>query len=186
MASRIAIYLLGRTFPAIAQSARMIGKEFDSSVSMRFMDMPLTRSYRKGRSQYDAEALLLELSRFASNDADKTVFLFHEDIFKEPLNFLFGLAYEDAAIVSTCRLDPRYYSKIEEGELRGAQTLYRERMLKEIMHECGHMFGLDHCKDKRCAMVFSESVADVDYKEAHLCASCRKAIKSVGDKSHYI
>lgn len=178
MASRIAIVLLGRTFPGIAQSAREIGKEFDSSVSLRLIDMPLTRSFRKGRGQYDAEALLQELVKYVSLGADKTIFLFHEDIFKEPLNFLFGLAYDDSAIVSTCRLDPRYHSRIPAEESRSAQALFRERILKEIIHECGHMFGLDHCKDKRCAMVFSESVADVDHKEATLCASCRKAIKN--------
>ena len=56
---------------------------------------------------------------------------------------------------------------------RAAGALFRERILKEAVHELGHLHGLSHCDDRSCVMVFSESVEGVDSKGADFCGRCR-------------
>ena len=51
--------------------------------------------------------------------------------------------------------------------------LFRERLLKEALHELGHLAGLAHCDDPACLMAQSADVAAVDRKGAALCAPCR-------------
>lgn len=51
--------------------------------------------------------------------------------------------------------------------------LLRERLLKEALHELGHLAGLRHCTDSRCVMRASIDVAEVDGKSALLCSFCQ-------------
>jgi len=78
------------------------------------------------------------------------------------MNFVFGLASSDGgcAIVSTNRL-----KSIDPGMFRG-------RLLKEVVHELGHVFGLSHCPDRRCVMHFSNSLQDTDLKSSEMCSNC--------------
>jgi archaemetzincin len=50
---------------------------------------------------------------------------------------------------------------------------FRERLLKEALHELGHLTGLGHCADPGCVMCASADVAAVDLKGSELCACCR-------------
>ncbi|NYZ73563.1 archaemetzincin family Zn-dependent metalloprotease [Candidatus Micrarchaeota archaeon] len=174
---RILLVLVGRTVPAFNEIADKVGRAFKSPVSLELIDFPMTRSYRSGRKQYDAEAFLKEMGRL-SEPGTRTVFIVREDMFSGPLNFVFGLASEDACVVATARLDPRFYGKVDDGKKAGA--LFKERILKEIIHELGHTLGMPHCDDKKCVMVFSNSLADVDNKGAGFCKNCQKLLKTEG------
>ena len=46
----------------------------------------------------------------------------------------------------------------------------------ETVHAAGHLLGLSHCSDFRCAMFLSRDAADSDRKGPGLCASCRSAL----------
>jgi len=165
--------LIERTVPGIRELMAAVKKEFGAEVIRDTLDLGATRSFRKERKQYDAEVLLAEFSRFRPF-ADKTLYIFREDMFVHGLSFVFGLASGDSAIVSTARLDPRFYGKVEDQHAAG--ELFKERLVKEALHELGHSFGLPHCENKKCAMVFSNSIAAVDFKGAELCEGCRKAL----------
>jgi archaemetzincin len=54
--------------------------------------------------------------------------------------------------------------------------LFRERTVKEAVRELGHTFGLSHCRDRRCVMAFSNSLADTDYRGQAFCARCRNRV----------
>ncbi|MGC9072407.1 MAG: archaemetzincin family Zn-dependent metalloprotease [Acidilobus sp.] len=85
------------------------------------------------------------------------------------LNFVFGLASQDlgVATVYTRRL------------LADASTeLYRLRLLKEAMHEVGHLLGLAHCDNPTCVMSFSNSLGGVDRKEARFCDRCSLSLRT--------
>ena len=172
----IKIVLVGRTIPGFNRLTDRVSKTFKSPITTEMIDFPLTRSFRSQRSQYHADTFLRELSNVAAPEGDLTVFIVREDIYSGNLNFVFGLAGRKACIVSTARLDPRFYGKTED--LDSARALFEERLLKEVIHEVGHSLGLPHCDDKKCVMVFSSSVEDVDFKGVEFCAGCKKVIKT--------
>ena len=47
-----------------------------------------------------------------------------------------------------------------------------ERLLKEAVHELGHLAGLSHCATGNCVMVPSSDSSHVDEKPLAFCASC--------------
>jgi archaemetzincin len=170
---QISLVITDRTVPGFNNLVDSLSRAFHSQISARFADFPFTRSYRNSRKQHDADALLAELA-WGSDPARKTVFIIHEDMYSKPRDFVFGLAKGNAAVVSTARLDPRFYGKIPD--MRTAGALFKERILKEAMHEIGHLHGLPHCEDGSCVMVFSESIEGVDSKGRDFCANCRTAL----------
>lgn len=170
---RIALVLVGRTLPGFNEAVDTIAKEFKAEVTTAMVDLPMTRSFRSERSQYDAEVLLRDLVSFASLEADKTVFIIREDAFAGKLRFVFGVAMDMACLVSTARLDPRFYG---EKNMEKARALFIERVIKEVVHELGHTMGLPHCDNKKCVMVFSNSIEDVDFKGRKLCKGCAKSL----------
>jgi len=170
---RISFVLVGRTMPGFTQLIDRVGKTFKAETGFEFMEFPQTGSFDDKRGQYDADLLISEIGRFFS-PGEKTLFITREDLFSKPLNFVFGLAKGDSAIVSMARLDPRFYGPVDDA--RKASALFRERVLKESVHEIGHALGLPHCDDERCVMAFSNSIGDVDGKGADFCQGCRKPL----------
>jgi len=170
----ITIILLGRTVSGFNQLVDSVSKEFQASISTKFVDFPITRSFRSERKQYDANALLRELPRFSS-EGEISLFITREDIFSGQLNFVFGLAFKNTCIVSSARLDPRFYGAKADA---ASGELFKQRFVKEAIHEIGHCMGLPHCEDKKCAMAHSNSVRDVDNKGSVFCERCKKVIKT--------
>jgi len=170
---KIAIIMVERTVPAIRELIEAVSRELHASVIRDMVDLGITRSYRKERSQYRAEILLKELSRFRYG-TDCTLFIFREDLFADALNFVFGISMQDIGIISTTRLDPRFYGEI--GDAGEAKELFLERLVKEALHELGHSMGLPHCENRKCVMVFSKSIEGVDHKGREFCGKCREAI----------
>ncbi len=170
---RITIFLVGRTLPGFNDVVDAIARQFNAKVDFAMIDLPVTRSFDSSRRQYDAEELLRDLFSFAPPQEDKAVYILRDDMFAGRLNFVFGLAAGNACIVSTARLDPRFYG---EKDMEKARVLFKERVVKEVLHELGHTIGLPHCEDRKCVMVFSNSINDVDFKGTEFCKYCAKAL----------
>jgi archaemetzincin len=64
--------------------------------------------------------------------------------------------------------------------LKQDDSLLRQRLLKEAIHELGHTLNLRHCQDYRCAMASSHSVEWVDLRDTRLCDACRYELESSG------
>lgn len=173
----IQLILIGRTIPGFSSLADRVSKEFHAKIRTEMIDFPMTRSFRSGRNQYHADTFLRELSRVAGSEGALTLFITREDIYSGNLNFVFGLAGRRDCIVSTARLDPRFYGEVSDME--GARALFGERLAKEAIHEIGHTMGLPHCEDRKCVMVYSNSIQDVDFKGSSFCEGCKKVIKSL-------
>ncbi|MEB2836493.1 MAG: archaemetzincin family Zn-dependent metalloprotease [Desulfurococcales archaeon] len=146
----------------------VLGERFPEGVRFRLLPsrlhVPLTL-FDWSRAQYRAGEVALHLAgSLGILDPPRILALglSEADAFVEGLNFVFGVALPTAgaAVVFSRRLYAR------------DRNLYLERLIKESMHEVGHLLGLDHCPNPRCVMSFSNSIHDVDRKEAAFCEAC--------------
>ena len=147
-----------------------VGSVFHCLVETKADFADLAQSYNPERKQYDSSKLLASLGK--AEKEQRVVGIADVDLCVPRLNFVFGEADigSGTAIVSLCRLRQEYYG------LDPDEVLFLERATKEIVHELGHTFGLEHCHNNKCVMHFSNSLADTDVKEAHFCDKCRPKI----------
>jgi|Deesub1362A_J573_1020465.scaffolds.fasta_scaffold00242_52 archaemetzincin len=106
---------------------------------------------------------------------DVTLFVTEHDLFADMMNFVFGEAELNGkrAIISLYRLKPEFYGSKDD-------DLFFQRVLKEAVHELGHVLGLVHCKNPKCVMHFSNSILDTDFKEWRYCDDCMKKLSKLG------
>lgn len=79
------------------------------------------------------------------------------------------------AVVSTADLEP--------ADALLDQELWRQRVLREALHELGHVAGLPHCARDRCVMFPSIEPEQIERKGPGFCAPCRAAIGSLDPDS---
>lgn len=121
------------------------------------------------RAQHSAEAILAQLQ---PGTAERILGVVDLDLFVPQLNFVFGLAdpFERRAVIALPRLRESFYGAHDD------DALFLARTVKEAVHELGHTYGLSHCRDRRCVMVFSNSLIDTDDKGREFCAKCKKQL----------
>lgn len=139
---------------------------FERVVRMKPADLP--DEYDSMRQQYHAHSFF---SQADGLEYDHMLQVTDVDTFVEPLNFVFGMAHpqKKCALISLHRL----------AETRGSEhdsTLFRERLIKESVHNIAHVAGLGHCKNN-CVMRLSNNLMDLDAKPLSFCPSCSKAVK---------
>ena len=78
---------------------------------------------------------------------------------------LFGYADRKAnvAVVSTARLRA------------GDEARLDARLCTVVAHELGHLEGLEHCGDSRCAMHAARDVEDLDRRSDETCGRCPRS-----------
>lgn len=131
-------------------------------------------AFSAARGQYDSAPFLAALAERARKSGAKVLGVTREDLYTPSLNFIFGHAMlgGEACLISLRRLHQSFYGKSEEDKL------FKERVVKEAVHELGHCFSLQHCPDKRCVMVYSNSIAEVDYKTRSFCKNCARRLNA--------
>ena len=129
-------------------------------------------AYNKRRNQYCSDLILRELETLDLAKTEKILGLVDLDLYTPGLNFVFGQASigGKACLIALPRLRQEFYG------LKENRSLFYERALKEAVHELGHSFGLDHCRNRKCVMHFSNCLADTDYKEKQFCEACQKKL----------
>ncbi|RLG48932.1 MAG: pentalenene synthase [Thermoproteota archaeon] len=139
------------------------------------------RAFDPSRGQYAANEVLSVLKERTGSLADsslvspdvlyhpraKVIALVPADGYVRGMNFIFGLAEVGGR-----------FGLVFLSRLSGSRPLFSERTLKEVLHELGHLMGLDHCPNPRCVMSFSNTLADTDAKEAAFCGECLSKISS--------
>jgi len=127
-------------------------------------------SVNKRRNQWNSFKILEWLEKFRPNKATKILGIFDIDAYTAGYDFVFGEAFYRGrvAAVYLSRLRQEFYG------LKPNPSLFYERLIKETIHELGHVFGLRHCKNSRCVMHFSTSLLDIDTKRKNFCIDCAK------------
>lgn len=131
-------------------------------------------AYNPGRRQYDARKILRALEWL--HREGKSLGVADVDLYVPGLNFVFGLAKAvggDVGVIGLARLREEFYGRPPSEEL------FQARVLKEALHELGHLFGLTHCPNPFCVMAFSNTLADTDRKQADYCPVCRARLKDL-------
>ncbi len=132
--------------------------------------VPLPRTgYEPARKQYRSDVILDLLQKIPDNGTDRFVGMIDKDCFAPGLNFIFGQAEVNGrnAFVALPRLRPDFHGLTQD------KPVFRDRTLKEILHELGHTWGLGHCSNSGCVMYFSNSLEDTDKKGTDFCQYCQ-------------
>jgi archaemetzincin len=138
----------------------IIEKRFDLEVRRAdSFDLP-EDAYDTLRRQYHALKIIQAIAARNKMNNGFNLCVVRDDIYFHRMNFIFGLAdpINRTALVSSYRL---------------AGTNLIDRLVKEIVHELGHLTGLGHCPDPRCVMHFSNTLENTDQKTSNLCPTCR-------------
>lgn len=127
-----------------------------------------------GRNQADADRLLAALEALPVREDTLRVGITAEDMGHPIFTYFFGRArhHGKAAVVSTARLDPVFYG------LEPDLALTTNRTVMEILHEIGHLLGLEHCEDWGCLMHFASTVEDIDNRGRGFCPDCFERLPS--------
>jgi archaemetzincin len=123
------------------------------------------------RQQYHSSEILHRMQRFVTPGSWRVLGIAAVDLYIPILTFVFGEAQMGGpcALLSAHRLRQEFYG------LPSDHGLFRQRVIKEAVHELGHTLNLTHCDDYRCAMASSHAVEWIDLKDGMLCEGCRRA-----------
>jgi archaemetzincin len=154
---------------------RELARVTSMPVTRQDVHLDVERVRDETRNQYDSTKILLQMNkRSSATTADKRLAIFPHDLFIPVLTFVFGeaaLGGKDA-VVSYFRLANERYG------LPANYDLLLDRLIKESVHELGHLFGLRHCRRDACVMRSSTCVEEIDLKERRFCSECVQDIRS--------
>src|SRR5271166_2386132 len=131
-------------------------------------------SYHAERQQYHSSEILQRMQALVGPRDWRLLAVADVDLYIPILKYVFGEAQMGGpcALVSVFRLRQEFYG------LDRDDSLLRQRLLKEAVHELGHTLDLHHCEDYRCAMASSHAVEWIDLRETSLCDVCRAQAQS--------
>jgi archaemetzincin len=125
-------------------------------------------AFDSGRNQHHSTLILQQLEKSAPNFAMKVIAITKVDLFIPILTHVYGEAQlgGKACVVSTYRL--RDHISVAHPDV-----VFKQRIVKEAVHELGHTFNLRHCKEHVCIMHYCRTEFDVDRKSDQLCRYCK-------------
>lgn len=125
-------------------------------------------AYYQPRNRYKADSILIVLERNRNEHVRIVAGITEQDISVKKGNIddygIMGYGYSPGyvCIVSTFRLNKDGVS----------QKVFEQRLLKTVVHELGHNFGLPHCPNPHCLMADAKGKLAQD-NEIGLCVICK-------------
>lgn len=98
------------------------------------------------------------------------------------LIFLYGEAYinQKCAVVST------YNLRDIQTNLNEANIIFERRIIKECIHELGHLIlGDYHCLNSECVMNYSSNLENIDNKSNFLCTLCSQRLEDIKENYNF-
>lgn len=157
------------------QKARMLAdalKAVYPSVSIQKEPIVLPKEhYNKERNRYSGTGLLKDLSKLRKGNV--VLGLTDEVIFKanelSPTYGIFGVSPVGA------------YVAVISSTLPSSKRQRNDHLVKLMMHELGHSFGLNHCSNKHCFMVDAEH-GNKFSQTPSFCNECKAFLNNKGWK----
>lgn len=156
----------GEASPSIEVLAEFASAYFDMDAeALSPIDVAMSRFRSRIHPRSDRRQVLTTdvvdyLRRRLPRDAFCMIGMAESDLYPKPSwNFVFGQAWpkERTGIYSFAR-----YTDDDR-----VSTL--KRSMKVLIHEIGHLFGVDHCMHFDCAMNGSNNLEEADRRPIHLC-----------------
>lgn len=159
---------------AIAVLKDRIKKAFGRGVTVAKALPAPDFALNKKRGQHNSTLIINHIMDVLGLSAyERILGVTERDLYASGLNFVFGEAGSKAAVISLARLREGFYGSPEN------KGLFYRRAETEAVHELGHTYGLEHCKDAECVMFFSNSIKDTDRKGPGLCRDCAERLRKV-------
>ncbi len=151
--------------------AKDLEKTFEKKTKLEEYNLDISFSYNYKRGQFHSSSILNRLKDIFATE-DIILGILDVDLYVEGLNFIFGEAQplNRIAVISVKRLRQEFYGLSED------KDLFYQRILKEAVHEIGHIFKLSHCPNPKCVMHFSNSLRDTDIKDFRFCPICERRL----------
>jgi archaemetzincin len=172
----------GRLDDKIAESGPKLAKQLLNSFSIIVITVDVHDSlvldqstasnldlFNKTRNQWKSSMILeWTLREMNPNSYTKILAICDLDAYSNGLNFVFGEAHRGGRVgaIYLSRLRQEFYGFLPDADL------FQQRIIKEAIHELGHVFGLSHCEKRSCIMHFSNSLRDTDFKDPYFCNRC--------------
>lgn len=124
--------------------------------------------------------IMLELVKVDVPEGAKVLGVVNVDLFvhRSLDEFIFGQAQyghnTKAALISMYRMNPFSYVGGKPDD-----ELLLKRMMKEAVHELGHLFGLRNCVEKECAMYLAKDLRSLDKKTDNFCMITIKEFRAI-------
>ncbi len=156
---RLTLKPFGNVEPSILALLQKELLGFDDVALAPPAPLPL-RGLNAKRGQYLASSLF---EACMTEPGTRVLGITEADLYETGLNFVFGYSQPDGrvAVISLFRLHDRDAAR------------FRDRCIKEAVHELGHTLGLPHDERRpECVMHFSRNLEDTDRKGREYCAEC--------------
>lgn len=148
-------------------------RQYFPDVRLATKRIPLpTQYYYKPRNRYQGTGLLNDLSHYRNGDA--VLGLTNRVIFK---------SNEESGTYGIMGVSPvgTYKCVVSSVIPRNGKEQTDDIFLKLSLHELGHAFGLNHCKDQHCFMVDAEHKMKFP-KTPSFCSQCKAELNAKGWK----
>ncbi len=163
-------------FYQVNKLAANLSVAFSAGVDiLQGMDLP-DEAENQERNQYYSTVVLTKLELMRQNQTEKLLGVTEEDLYIPTLPYVYGESDSESgcAIVSFFRMRQEFFGLPED-----ERQVY-QRVLKEAIHQVGHLFRLSTCNNPRCVMYRSRSMLDTDSKNEKFCDICRRRLVRQG------
>ena len=163
-------------FYQINKLAAHLSVSFSSGVDiLQGMEIP-DEAENQERGQFYSTVILTKLELMRQNQTEKLLGITEEDLYVPTTPYVYGEADPESgcAVVSFYRMRQEFFGLPEDDK-----QVYA-RVLKEAVHQVGHLFNLSWCNNPRCVMYRSKSMLDTDAKKEKFCDICRRRLVRQG------